>query len=672
MALSATAGQLLINDALPPDLRDYSRVLDKKGLNSLFREVAQKHPDKYRDISFRLMTIGKLASQDSGGMSISLNHLQKSPAAKRQRQRLQQKLHQLLSSGKFSGEELEQRIVEITKENLDADQKEIYDEAAQAKNPLTAMIGSGAKGNPGNLVSLLGSDRLYADPQSRVIPVPVLRSYSEGLSPSEYWAGAYGTRQGVLATKLSVASSGFVLKQMAQAMHRLISAAEDYEDPEQQKILRGMPVDTADPDSEGALLAKDIGPYKKNTVLLPKIRKHLEQLGIKRILIRSPIAGGTPDGALYARDIGVREAGTLPGHGEQVGLQAAQSLGEPLSQATLSAKHSGGIVGTGKSLSGFQAINQLLQVPKTFQYGASHAEVDGLITKIEPAPAGGHHVWIAGKSHYVPADVSLQVKSGDQVEAGDVLSEGMPNPAVLVRHKGIGEGRRYFVNSFMTAMRDAGMSPARRNVELLARGLINHVQLTGEYGDFVPDDIVPYSSLEHTYRARPQAFETSPDKAVGKYLEKPVLHYTLGTKIRPSALPVLKEFGVDTVTVHDEPPPFQPHMVRAMYNLHYDPDPLTQMYGSGLKDSLLTSTHLGRESNEEGSSFVPSLARSTDFGMQGLVRTPGPGTPIDSETGQLKEPSIANSIHVNKIPQPKAPKPAGPPDKPDSLSWLRL
>jgi hypothetical protein len=55
-------------------------------------------------------------------------------------------------------------------------------------------------------------------------------------------------------------------------------------------------------------------------------------------------------------------------------------------------------------------------------------------------------------------------------------------------------------------------------------------------------------------------------------------------------------------------------MVRGMYQLQHDPDWMTQMYGSGLKKSLLESVARGGVSEERGTSFVPSLATGTDFG----------------------------------------------------------
>ena len=89
----------------------------------------------------------------------------------------------------------------------------------------------------------------------------------------------------------------------------------------------------------------------------------------------------------------------------------------------------------------------------------------------------------------------------------------------------------------------------------------------------------------------------------------------------------LKEFEIDNVDVHDEPPPFEPEMIRGMYSLQHDPDWMTRMYGSGLKKSLLEGARRGAVSEERGTSFVPSVSRSVDFGRipGGLVKSPEEG-----------------------------------------------
>jgi DNA-directed RNA polymerase subunit beta' len=624
---SATVGQFLVNETLPEELRDYERVLDKRGLNDLLREVAQKHPDRYKDISFALNEVGREGAQESGSFSFGLRHLKTSKAAGKTRKRIQDRLTKILSRADLDDTKMNEAIIRAVGSEMKPQQEAIMEESLADNNPLAMQVLAGARGNPMNLASLLGSDLLYADHRDEPLPIPVLRSYSEGLSPEEYWAGTYGARKGIIATKFATQDAGFLSKQLNQVAHRLVVTDNDYEDEGQQKIRRGVPVDTDDSDNEGALLAADTGPYKRNTVITPKIRKHLRRLGKKRILVRSPMVGGSPAGGVYARDVGVREKGTLPGRGEQVGLQAAQALSEPLSQAQLAAKHSGGVAGEEEAVGGFKYINQLIQVPKKFKGGAAHTTMDGTVQRIEEAPAGGYFVTVDDVPHYVGVGYDLKVKKGDKVEAGDIISEGFPNPSIVTKYKGVGEGRRYFVSAYRDAMKGAGLSPHRRNIELLSRGLINHVRLTEEYEDNVPDDVIPYSTLEHKWKPRSGARSVTPKQAVGKYLERPVLHYTIGTKVRPSMLVDLKEFEIDNIDVHDDPPPFEPEMIRGMYSLQHDPDWMTRMYGSGLKKSLLEGTRRGAVSEERGTSFVPSVSRSVDFGRipGGLVKSPEAG-----------------------------------------------
>src|SRR4051812_48242328 len=73
--LKSTLGQLLVNDALPPDLRDYSRKLDKKGTGKLFQEVAERYPEQYKEIAKKLSDVGRDAATESGGYSFGPDSL---------------------------------------------------------------------------------------------------------------------------------------------------------------------------------------------------------------------------------------------------------------------------------------------------------------------------------------------------------------------------------------------------------------------------------------------------------------------------------------------------------------------------------------------------------------------------------------------------------------------
>ena len=618
--LKTTLGQLLINDALPPELRDYDRVLNKKNTSALATELAQKHPDKYRDVMKRLHDVALDAAYTTNGLSFGLKDIRPTLASNRARQSVGLSLRGILSDRSLTAEQRKTKILQMAANAQSKLVDDVYNEAVEQDNPLAhQIIGSGV-GNKYALNSLIGADMQYVDHRNEPIAIPVLNSYGKGLTPAEYFAAAFGARKGVIDTKTATADAGFYGKQLTQMAHRLLVTADDDDDEERLATAhdRGMPSDVDDPDNEGGLLSRPVGPYKRNTVLTPKILRDIKQMGIQDILVRSPIVGGPEDGGVYAKDVGYREKGRLPPTGDYVGIAAVQALSEPVSQGQLSSKHSGG-VGGASSISGFKALNALVQVPKKYPDGATHTQLDGRVQDIRQAPQGGYYVSVGGQDHYIPADRQVSVKKGDELEAGDSLSDGMPNPAEIVKHKGIGEGRRYFTQAMRQVMKNSGMSPHRRNIELLSRGIVNHVRMSDEYGDYVPDDIVPYSVLERNWQSRTGAVTGNPGSLNGHYLEQPVLHYSIGTKIGKNVTTNLQKYGITSVQAHKEPPPFESEMVRGMSNISNDPDWMTRMLGSYQEKGLMNSVQRGLTSDTAGSSYVPALARGETFGTTGAI-----------------------------------------------------
>ena len=634
--LKTTVGQLMVNAALPKELQDYDRVLDGKGLKGLLQQVAETRPHEYRQIAKRLSDVGRDVAYTTGGYSFGLKHLRSSLASRQMRLELGKELQQIQENPEYDDKTRDEKIIIAAGKAKKKMLPEMMKELAEVDNPLHRQVISGARAKQGEqfLSSLLGADLLYTDPQGEILPIPVTRNYSQGLTPVEYFAGAFGTRKGVIDLKAATQDAGYFGKQLVAASHRLLVSGMDDARPYDPKAPRGLPVDTADTDNDGALLAHDIGGYKRNTELTPKIRNDLRNRGFEQILVRSPIVGGPEDGGVYARDVGRREKGHMAPIGDFVGISAAQALAEPVTQAQISSKHTGGVAGSAEAgaISGFKYLNQLVQVPKTFKGGATHAQQDGRVDSIREAPAGGHFVTINGEEHYVAAKHDLKVKVGDVVDAGDVLSTGTPNPSEIVHHKGIGEGRRYFVEAFRGALNDSKVGNHRRNIELLARGLINHVRLTDEYGQWSPDEVIPYQALEHSWEPREGHIVAPPKQAVGHYLERPVLHYTIGTKIRPSMLPQLEQHGVTQVYAHPEPPPFVPEMVRGEANAAHDQDWMSRFLGGNQKKTLLHGVARGDMADESGTSYVPALAAGTNFGRSGATKGWKPGS---GESGGL-------------------------------------
>lgn len=618
--LKTTLGQLLINEALPAELRDYDRVLNKKTTGALATELAQKHPDKYRAVMKRLHDVALDAAYTTNGLSFGLKDIRSTLASSRARHSVGLSLRAILSDRALTPEQRKTKILQMAATAQSKLVEDVYNEAVEQDNPLVHQITGAGVGNKYSLNSIIGADMQYVDHRNEPIAIPVLNSYGKGLTPAEYFAAAFGARKGVIDTKTATADAGFYGKQLTQMAHRLLVTADDDDDEGRLATAhdRGFPSDVDDPDNEGGLLSRPAGPYKRNTVLTPKILRDIKQMGIQDILVRSPIVGGPEDGGVYAKDVGYREKGRLPPTGDYVGIAAVQALSEPVSQGQLSSKHSGG-VGGANSISGFKALNALVQVPKKYPDGATHSQLDGRVQDIRPAPQGGYYVSVGGQDHYVPADRQVSVKKGDELEAGDSVSDGMPNPAEIVRHKGIGEGRRYFTQAMRQVMKNSGMSPHRRNIELLSRGIVNHVRMSDEYGDYVPDDIVPYSMLERNWQSRTGAVTGNPGSLSGHYLEQPVLHYSIGTKIGKNVATNLQKYGIKSVQAHKEPPPFAPEMVRGMSNISNDPDWMTRMLGSYQEKGLMNSVQRGLTSDTAGSSYVPALARGETFGTTGAI-----------------------------------------------------
>jgi hypothetical protein len=610
----------MLNDALPDDMRDYERVLDKKNMGALATQLAKKYPDKYRDVMKKIHDISRDAAFTTNGLSMGLQDIRPTFASQQAAISVRKQLRQILADPNMPDNERKLRVLQLASDTQKKLVEDVYNEAKDADNPLVHQVIGGGGGNKFSLNSLIGADLQYVDHKDDPIAMPVVNSYSKGLTPAEYFAASFGTRKGVIDVKTATADAGFYGKQLTQTAHRLLVTADDDEDEARLATAhnRGLPSDVDDPDNEGSYLARPVGPYKRNTVLTPRILRDLKESGVKDILVRSPLVGGPDDGGVYAKDVGYREKGRLPPIGDYVGVAAAQALSEPVSQSQLSSKHSGG-VGGAKSISGFKAINALVQVPRKYPDGAAHAQHDGRVQEIRPAAQGGFYVQINNEDHYVPADREVTVKKGDTLEAGDIISDGMPNPAEIVKHKGVGEGRRYFVSAMRQVLTNSGITAHRRNIELVARGLINHVRMTDEHGDYAPDEIVPYSIIERNWQPRQGSVSAAPSTLSGHYLEEPVLHYSVGTKITKNVADNMRKYGVANIQAHREPPPFESEMVRGMANISNDQDWMTRMLGSYQEKGFLNSVHRGLSSDSAGSSYVPALARGENFGVSGVT-----------------------------------------------------
>lgn len=266
---------------------------------------------------------------------------------------------------------------------------------------------------------------------------------------------------------------------------------------------------------------------------------------------------------------------------------------------------------------GFDVIESLLQIPENLPYRATVAESAGKVEAISPAPQGGTNIVINGVTHYVRPNLKPVVKLGDKVEAGDRLSSGVISPDDVVRLKGIGEGRRYLAMQFTKTLKNSGYDTNRRNIEVLSRSLVDHVIVEDPngLGDHLPGDLVRYSAVNYNYKPRPTAKMLSTDQALGKYLEQPVLHYSLGTQVTESVANTLKKHGITDVLADDSPPLLKPQMVSLVKVPEYFDDWMARLSSNYLKSRLTSDVHFGSESNIHGVHPIPGIAKGVEFGQ---------------------------------------------------------
>ena len=283
-----------------------------------------------------------------------------------------------------------------------------------------------------------------------------------------------------------------------------------------------------------------------------------------------------------------------------------------------SAKHSAGMTKDKKSYSGIPALQQFTQSPEKYKDRAVVSELDGVVDAIEPADQGGTYITVSGKKHYIQPGHDPEVKVGDKVEAGDFLSEGLPDIEDTVRLKGLGAGRKLYATRLNQLLSDSGVKADPRNTEIIARGALRHVVVKGAdgFGDYEPDDVIDYEVAEQSYKMPETTQAMKPTAAVGKYLQAPFLHYTVGTRITPNVAKDLEDNGYKTVYADTVTPEFEPEMVRLRTASHTTRDWLASLGTSYLTKQLQDSATRGDDTNIlHNKDYRPRLAYGVGFGQ---------------------------------------------------------
>jgi len=166
-------------------------------------------------------------------------------------------------------------------------------------------------------------------------------------------------------------------------------------------------------------------------MITPEIAKKIEDMGLEKIQVRSPMTCDAPLGVCrkcYGMDM---STGDMVEEGMAVGIIAAQSIGEPGTQLTMRTFHIGGVANTSTEKNeerckkaGFIKLIRMRHVTN----GDGDIVVLNRNAEIAILDKRGREL----ESHKIPAGATLLVKEGDEVKAKAVLCRWNPFAAPIL------------------------------------------------------------------------------------------------------------------------------------------------------------------------------------------------------------------------------------------------
>jgi DNA-directed RNA polymerase subunit beta' len=245
---------------------------------------------------------------------------------------------------------------QITKDMMSELEKDTASENRRAGyvNPIYLMAHSGARGGVEQIRQLAGMRGLMAKPSGKIIETPIKANFREGLTVLEYFSSTHGARKGLADTALKTADSGYLTRKLADVAQNVVVTMHDCGTSQgitKTVIYRGEKVEVSLADSIRGRVSREpiVNPItnevivKEDELITRKVAGSIEELGLEKIQVRSPLTCDAPLGVCrlcYGMDL---STGSLVEEGMAVGIIAAQSIGEPGTQLTMRTFHIGGV-----------------------------------------------------------------------------------------------------------------------------------------------------------------------------------------------------------------------------------------------------------------------------------------------------------------------------------------
>jgi DNA-directed RNA polymerase subunit beta' len=521
--VDTTPGRLLFEERLPAGFVERFGHINETLRKREFGVIVERLSDHFAKSEIALALDGikdlcyRYATQS--GLTVSVDDV-KTPKAKRgildDYEKQAEKVEGQFRRGIITDGERRQQEVRIWTDATADVQKAMEAEFKALKfNPVDMMIGSGARGNMTQMRQIAGMRGLVANPRGDMIPRPIKSNFREGLETLEYFIATPGARKGLVDTALRTADSGYLTRRLHDVAQELIVREDDC------GTTLGVWIDNVQKDTAntrayletklfGRALLNDVTlgtgrVIEKNTIIGDADMDELrDDATVNRIRVRSVLTCDAEVGVCalcYGRSLATGQSIEL---GEAVGVIAAQSIGEPGTQLTMRTFHTGGVAG--KDIAGgLPRVVELFEA-RNPRGSARLALATGVVRILEDEGKGIPIKVIddQGVEHEVmlPTGSRPIVKDGQEINAGDRITEGPLDPKELMQIKGPRETQVYLVEEVQKVYRDQGVSIHDKHIELIVRQMTRRVGVQ-EPGDttFLPGERADAKIFRDTNRA---------------------------------------------------------------------------------------------------------------------------------------------------------------------------
>ena len=504
-----TVGRVIINAIIPEEMGYVDKIIDKKLLSKLVNEIYLVAGNKKTVIFLdKLKTIGFNAATKAG-ISIAISDIlipdakdEIIDAAQKKVDAIQDKFKRhILTDG-----ERYNKIIDIwthATNDVAGSMMDSMKSDDQGFNPVYMMADSGARGSQDQIKQLAGMRGLMAKPnksmtggKGEIIESPITSNFKEGLSVQEYFISTHGARKGLADTALKTADAGYLTRRLVDVAQDVVISeidcgtingiladdlkeGEDIIEPLSERVLGRTLLEDFIEDGKVVIKA---GTMVRDEEANSIADSNIESLHIRSVLTCESLRG------VCARCYGWNPSNhKLVDLGTAVGIQAAQSIGEPGTQLTLRTFHIGGTATRIIEQSEMQTKR-----PGTIKYSenldvADAKDESGVLVnrcmvrhaKIAITDKDGRVM----AEYNVPYGANMNVGDGEKVPAGTSLFQWDPyTDVILARQTGIVELKDFIENETYQVESVEGGKKQMVIVEAKDRNMSPHIEIMDKHG----------------------------------------------------------------------------------------------------------------------------------------------------------------------------------------------